>query len=281
MPPWNELLRTGRSGRMLVLLLVLLSAAVVCARLGVWQLDRAVQRGESAAAAAAAKAAVAPPEPLTQVLAPQTSFPSALVAHTVTVSGTFEPDQLLVTGRVHAGTVGVLVLSPLRVTATGAVLPVVRGWVPDLAAASDLMAPAAADGTVEVTGYLQVGEAAGTGVVPPGQIDAISPAELVNLWQGPIYSGYLVLSGVTPAQQGPITVLEPPTTASSGGLNLQSLSYALQWWIFGGFALLLWGRMVRDETQDRLAPADAAVGAAGPPDAPSSPAPSAVATSER
>ena len=254
MPPWNELLRTGRSGRMLVLLLILLSAAVVCARLGLWQLDRAVQRGENAAAAAATLAAAAAPEPLTQVLAPQTSFPSALVAHTVTVSGTFEPDQLVVTGRVNAGADGVLVLSPLRVTATGALLPVVRGWVPDLAAAAGLLAPAAADGTVEVTGYLQVGEAAGTGAVPAGQIDAISPAELVNLWRGPIYSGYLVLSQVTPAQQGAITALDPPTTPSSGGLNIQSLSYAVQWWVFGAFALLLWLRMVRDETQDRLAP---------------------------
>ncbi len=236
---------------MLVLLVILLSAAGVCARLGVWQLDRAVQRGELAAAAAAAEASTADPLALTEVLAPQTSFPSGLVAHTVTASGTFEDGQLLVAGRVHDGVDGVLLLSPLRVTATGAVLPVVRGWVPDLAAADGLTAPA---GTVEVTGYLQVGEAAGQGGSPSGQIDAISPAELVNLWSGPIYSGYLVLSEVTPAQQGPITLLDAPSTGGGAGLNLQSLSYALQWWLFGGFALLLWARMVRDGTQDRLAP---------------------------
>lgn len=236
---------------MLVLLVVFLAAAAVCARLGMWQLDRAVQRGEVAAAAAAAEAAVADPDPLETVLEPQTGFPSALVARTVTARGTFEDEQLLVPGRVHEGVEGVLVLSPLRVSSTGAVLPVVRGWVPSLAEASALTAP---PGAVEVTGWLQVGEAAGTGAMPAGQIDAISSAELVNLWSGPIYSGYLVLSASIPAQDGGLAVLDPPRTSSSGGLNLQNLSYALQWWLFGGFAVLLWARMVRDETQDRLHP---------------------------
>ncbi len=236
---------------MLVLLVILLSAAAVCARLGVWQLDRAVQRGETEAAQAAVEAARAEPEPLTEVLAPQTSFPSDLVAHTVTAAGVFEPGQLLVPGRVRDGVEGVLVLTPLRVGATGAVLPVVRGWVPDLAAGAGLAAPS---GSVEVAGYLQLGEAAGQGGMPDGQIDAISPAELVNVWTGPIYSGYLVASDVAPAQAGPIELLTPPTAPGGGGLNLQNLAYALQWWIFGGFAVLLWGRMVRDETQDRLAP---------------------------
>ena len=236
---------------MLVLLVVLLAAAAACARLGVWQLDRAVQRGANDAAAAAVEAAGASPEPLTQVLAPQTPFRSDLVAHTVTASGTYGTDQLLVPGRVNGGAEGVLVLSPLRVAETGAVLPVVRGWLPDVAAAEGLAAPV---GTVEVTGYLQLGEAAGGGRMPAGQIDAISPAELVNLWGGPIYSGYLVLADASPAPDGAITLLEPPTTGSGGGLNLQNLAYALQWWIFGAFAVVLWGRMVRDETQDRLAP---------------------------
>ncbi len=236
---------------MIVLLVILLAAAAVCARLGVWQLDRAVQRGEVAAAAAAAEAATADPEPIETVLAPQTGFPSALVAHAVTARGTFEDGQLLVPGRVLDGVEGVLVLSPFRVATTGAVLPVVRGWVPSLEEAAGLAAPS---GPVELTGWLQVGEAAGTGAAPSGQIDAISPAELVNLWSGPIYSGYLVLTDSSPAQEGPLEVLDPPRTSSSGGLNLQNLSYALQWWLFGGFAVLLWARMVRDGTQDRLHP---------------------------
>jgi len=92
--------------------------------------------------------------------------------------------------------------------------------------------------------------------MPSGQIDAISPAELVNLWGGPIYSGYLVLADARPDQESAITLLEPPTTGGGGGLNLQNLAYALQWWIFGVFAVALWGRMVRDETHDRLAPPD-------------------------
>ena len=256
-------LRTARSPGMVGLLVVLLAAAAVCARLGAWQLDRAELRGEAEAAEIAREREAAPPETFVDVLAPQTPLPADLVGARVEVTGEFEPGEVLVTGRALDGEVGVLVLAPLRVAGPdggpGALLPVVRGWLPDAAAASGL-APAPA-GEVEVVGYVQSGEAAGTvgGPAGPGDdapadadlpvVDAISPAELVNRWGGPMYSAYLVLAQTDPPQDDALRVLPPPTVPG-GELNVQNLGYALQWWVFGLFAVGLWLRVVRDRTRD-------------------------------
>ncbi len=231
---------------MLLVLVLLLGAAAVCGRLGVWQLDRAQLRGDAAEEERRAELADAPTDPLADVLAPQTSFRSELVGHKVEARGVYEDDELLVPGRALDGRTGYLVLTPLRVDdAARPVLAVVRGWVAD---AGDAAAAPAPDGTVTITGYLQVGEAAGGETGAPDQVEAVSPAELVNRWGGPTYSGYLVLAASEPAQSGELALLPAPTLAG-GGLNIQNLAYALQWWIFGGFAVLLWGRLVRDETR--------------------------------
>jgi len=258
------------------MLVLLLAAATVCGLLGAWQLDRAQVRGHRAQAQHEAELAAADPVPLGDELAPQTPFRGELVARKVVVTGAYEPDgQVLVGGRVHDGAQGYLVLTPLRVSdaggahgaaASGAVLPVVRGWV---ASPDDVDVPPA--GRVAVVGYLQASEQSGGGVTD-GRADAISSAELVGAWGGPIYTGYLVLVASDPTQAGGLALLDPPTTPGAG-LNVQNLAYAAQWWIFGGFAVLLWLRMVRDEARGR--PADDE-----PDDAPPAPAPDDVAAGE-
>ena len=127
------------------------------------------------------------------MLAPQTTFTGDLVGRKVAVTGTYDADgQLLVTGRAHDGTTGLLVLTPLTHDATAPCSRSSAGWV---ATPADADAPPA--GTVDVTGYLQASEQAGTGVAD-GQTDAISSAELLNSWGGPIYTGYLVRRVVGP-----------------------------------------------------------------------------------
>ena len=240
--PPTTMLRAAVRPRMLVLLVLLLAAAALCARLGAWQLDRAQVHGAAAAERHTAELVAAPAVPLDDVLVPQTTFTGDLVGRKVAVTGTYDADgQLLVTGRAHDGTTGLLVLTPLTTT-DGAVLPVVRGWV---ATPADADAPPA--GAVDVTGYLQASEQAGTGVAD-GQTDAISSAELLNSWGGPIYTGYLVVSSSDPAQCDSVALLDPPTKPGAG-LNIQNLAYAAQWWIFGAFAVLLWLRLVRDEAR--------------------------------
>lgn len=234
---------------MLVLLAVFLIAAAVFARLGAWQLDRALARGEARAQAEVAATASAPAEDLGEVLAPQTTFTSDLVARHITTVGEFEGDQVVVLGRYHDGEQGVLALAPFRVADTGALLAVVRGW----AATVDEISPAPT-GDVTLTGWLQAGEAVGEGF-EGDTTDAVSPAELVNRWGGPIYTGYLVLE--SPTQTG-LAMLEPPGRPDAG-VDWRNLGYALQWWLFGLFAVALWWRMVGDEAreivQDREVPA--------------------------
>lgn len=226
--------------RSLVLLLVLLAATLVCGRLGTWQLDRAQVHGAAQAERRQQQLVAAPPVPLAEVLAPQTAFSGDLIGRKVAVSGTFDADeQLLVDGRAHDGRPGALVLTPLR-TADGAVLPVVRGWV-----AQDADADRPPAGRVDVVGYLQVSEEAGSGIAD-GRADAISSAELLNVWQGPIWTGYLVLASSEPAQASSLALLDPPRRPGSG-LNVQNLAYAVQWWVFGLFCAALWVRLVRDE----------------------------------
>jgi cytochrome oxidase assembly protein ShyY1 len=250
-------LRAAVRPRLLVVLIVLLGMAALCARLGVWQLDRAEQRGAQVERRQVAAQEAAAPGPLGDVLAPQESFGGNLVGEHVRVRGRYEPaGQLLVADRVLDGRVGYLVLTPLRVSDAGGragwtgadpVLPVVRGWVASPADARALLT--VPDGEVTVTGHLQSSEASGSADSPPGQTDAVSSAQLVNTWGGPIYSGYLVLAQSQPAQPAGLALLGPPTLGGGegGNWNVQNLAYAFQWWIFAGFALFLWLRMVRDE----------------------------------
>ena len=248
--------------RMLVLLVVLLGAAALCARLGAWQLDRAQVPAERADRAAAAEAAVT--VPLEEVLAPQTSFGGDLLGREVSVTGTYEAGgQLVVPDRALDGRTGAIVLTPLRVdggAVPGAVLPVARGWV---ASPGDAGPPPA--GEVSLTGYLQASEAAGTLDPGAGTAESISTAQLVNLWGGPIYSGYLVLATSSPDQPDGPAALPPPQPRGGDGWDLRNLGYALQWWIFGLFAVLLWGRLVRDEALGE--PVPGAGDAPAPPNA--------------
>ncbi len=251
--------------RMLGLLVLLLAAAAVCGRLGAWQLERAEVRGAAAEERRAAEIAAARPVPLDDVLVPGASVTGEMVARKVVATGTWEPGTLLVEGRAHDGTTeGALVLTPLRVDAAdagepharepgagdpgadggGALLPVVRGWTPGADPVPDLPA-----GPVTVVGWLQGGEEAGAAVVG-GRTDAISPAQLVHVWDAPVYTGYLVVASVEPADPADLELLDPPTRAGTG-LNIQNLAYAAQWWIFGLFAVGLWWRLVRDEAAGR------------------------------
>jgi len=245
---------------MLTLLVLLTAAALACGLLGSWQLDRAELRGAQAAQEAREAILGAPPQAIGELLGPQETFPGELVGRRATAVGVFTGEQLLVEGRAQGGEVGFLVLAELRVLDDGAgstvgepgdvpVLAVVRGWVPGAGAAP----PAVPEGEVTVTGYLQSAEAAGTGLgadgapLPEGQTDAISAAQLAGRWGTPIYTGYLVQS--EPVPPAPLVQLDPPALPGSG-FAWRNLMYAIQWWIFGGFALAIWIRSVRDEARE-------------------------------
>lgn len=273
--------RIAAHPRMIGMLVAFLLVAAVCGALGQWQLSRAVERGNLAKEHAAAELEAAGPTVLGELLAPQQSFPGRLVGRSATVTGTFEPDHtVLIPGRVLDGELGWLVVTALRVSDDGSagenwrdlsgppMLAVVRGWlpaVPDGAAAlpdgaapdfsTAPVPPAPPSGTVTITGYLQSSEAATEDTVASGQVESISTGQLVNSWGGPTYSGYLVLSVQGDDWEGDLSLMPRPTI-EGGGLNIQNLAYAVQWWIFGFFAVFLWVRMIRDAQADESAHPD-------------------------
>jgi hypothetical protein len=132
-------------------------------------------------------------------------------------------------------------------TADGASLAVAVGYV-----AVGAGIPNLPSGDAELTGRYVPSESPQVSDFEAGERTAIAVAELINLWAepGPVYSGYLV---ITDAPAGLATIAAPPPTVDPE-LNLLNLFYAIEWVIFGGFAVYLWWRLVRDE-QEKLAAA--------------------------
>ncbi|MGO1509823.1 MAG: SURF1 family protein [Actinomycetaceae bacterium] len=252
---------------MIGFLVLLLAAAVVCVQLSAWQFDRAALRGAERAVAAHEATLSADPVPLEDVLRTQTSFGADVYATGVSVTGEWEQDhQVLVVDRAVEGAEAVLVVTSLRLTDgpdAGAMLPVLRGWLPadqveisaEGAVAEDPGALTVPDGQVEVVGHLSNSEQVRDGSTAPGTELSISSGALAGAWGGPTFSGYLVQGahdgeGWVGLDDG-LTQAPDPTIAVDTGFNLQNLAYAVEWLVFGGFALWLWWRLVRDDALDR------------------------------
>ena len=240
-PPYRGgVLRAVLRPAPLALLALALAIATACALLGQWQVERS--------RASAVRPALETVVPLTDVLEPATTFTGDVDGQLVRAEGTFTGgEQVLVDGRLQDGTPGRWVVAPLAVAGGGepALLPVVRGWVPegtDLAAAAALVPPT---GAVAVTGRLIAGEPP-QGVPPAGGaipvLAALSPTDLVNVWDARLYTGFVIAE--EPAAQAPLqpVVSSAPTT----GTDWRNISYALQWWLFAAFAVVIWWRTVRD-----------------------------------
>lgn len=272
----RDYLRVALTGRMIALLIFFLIAAVICMLLASWQLDRAGARGAAEADTAHTELLAAEVLPLEDVLSPQTSFREQHLAVPVEVTGEFG-DQVYAPGATIDGEDAVLVITELQVTAgehAGAMIPVLRGWVPpaDFDHAEDSAEAFAAElqraeaepplttpsGEVTVTGWLKDSELGRTSP-GPGLVSSVSTAELASLWGGPTWTGYVVefAASAEPATRvgssspAGLAHATPPAPAQESGLNIRNLAYAIEWVIFGGFALALWVRMVRDNVRNR------------------------------
>jgi cytochrome oxidase assembly protein ShyY1 len=251
----------------LALLVLALAVASVCALLGQWQAERSQSTGGRPELERAV--------PLIDVLAPATTFTGAVDGQVVTAAGEFTGgEQVVVRGRLQDGAPGRWVVAPLAVVpADGgepALLPVVRGWAPGETGP----VPPPPQGPVQVRGRLIAGEPPqGVSTGPDGAavVRAVSPADLVNVWDSRLYTGFLIAA--EPVPDPPLQVV--PSRAPSGGTDWRSLSYALQWWLFAAFAVVVWWRLVRDRYL--LPPPGAAGDGAGqdgwedPPAAPAHP----------
>lgn len=238
-----------------VLLVVVVAGCVV---LGAWQWGR-IQQG---------RVIVQPSSdvrvPVTDLFAPGEPLPSAAVGVPVTVSGRYDPAaQLLVPGRRQDEAAGYWVLTPL-VTGGGDLIPVVRGWSPT--AAGPALAPPS--GRVLIEGRLLASEGEGlrrqsSVALPDGQVEIVNTAELLSLWEGDLYQGFVALS-----DQDPTSALAPVDlpTQEKRPISWQSLAYTVQWWLFAAFAVFFWVRMLQADLADQRSArrADGTTGHDGP-----------------
>ncbi|MEW1550159.1 SURF1 family protein [Streptomyces tsukubensis] len=218
-------------------------AIPLCIFMGTWQLGRFEDRAEAQKEAERAPTAEElKPTPLDELL----PVDKETSGRTATASGSYG-EQFLVPGRQLEGRTGSYVLTLLK-TDGGRALPVVRGWLPEGAAA-----PAAPAGRISVAGALQASETVGkdgvhaAGGLPRGQLAMISAASLVNVVPDQVYDGWVTL---TEADAGLRPV--PATLPEGAGLDLkafQNLGYSGEWFAGVAFILFMWVRLFRREVE--------------------------------
>lgn len=235
---------------------VLAVAAVVAAGLlGRWQYD-AWQAGREDRAAALVNAA---PRPLGSVMTADQAFPGASIGRPVQLSGRWLPGSTVyVADRDLDGRDGVWAVTPVAVCrsscARAPAMLVVRGWAPSV---EDVTA--APSGRVRVTGWLQPGEGSGLSDSDPGDdvIPEMRIADAIQHVDQDLYGAYVIARDVVATDPAGGTAradsgtLEPVTPASlpqaTAFTSLRNFLYALEWWVFGGFAAYVWWRWCRDE----------------------------------
>jgi len=235
------------------------AAFVVCGALGLWQWNRASEQGEGRSPD--------PAVPIAAIVEPASNAGPGIGRAVWTEGEWADEDVALVPDREVDGEAAVLVVRAFRVSAdasgTGqeATLPVIVGWLaPEDVDAFDTAAGQAS----RVEGYLQSSEGAAP-VAPPEQAppdgafwsSGLSPAVLAQTWESPLYSALLASSE---AEQGTRALPSPEPECS---LDFRSLTYALEWWLFGAFFVFISARWIRDN--GRAAPASDAAAAPDEP----------------
>jgi cytochrome oxidase assembly protein ShyY1 len=217
-------------------MVVLVAAAAL---LGLWQLDAWHTRR----ADEARDLTRADPVALSSVIGPDDPFPGRSVGQPVTLEGDWVPaGTVFVSGREHEGHDGYWMVTPLAVGGpSGSAIPVVLGWVADPG-----QAPSPPAGSARLVGWLQPPE--GTGAVDDDPTDDVLPqlriADLVQHVDQDLYGAYVVAQdGVGGLPAADLSQLPDAGTFTA----IRNLLYAIEWWVFGGFAVLIWWRWVGEQ----------------------------------
>lgn len=222
--------------------LLMVVCVAIAAGLGLWQLDAWQTRRDDAARDLSDKPAVA----LGTVMTGDSPFPGRSLGRPVEFSGSWLGSNIYIADRYDDDTRGYWVVTAVKVDGTDSAMAVVRGWSPK----ADVPAPS---GDTDVVGWLQATE--GSGPFDEDPQDEVIPtmriASLVEKVDADLYSGYVVAkqvsTGSTPVDDPELRPVTPSSVPSvSGTTALRNLLYAIEWWIFGGFALFVWVRWCRD-----------------------------------
>lgn len=224
-----------------------LLAVAAFVSLGAWQWDRARTRDSGPPPTAPALGTA---RPLAEVVGAQNLVTPDNRGVAVTVTGRYDmAHQLLSPGHDLLGTAGFYVVTPL-VTSAGQAATVVRGWVPGQQQPGAAV-PAPPSGQVTVRGYLAPSEtplpAGMAGVLPAGQVERVTTADLVNRWPYRLYDGSVLLADQQPPTVPALATVPPPLPPAVTHWSVQSLTYALQWWLFAAATVWMWAAAVRKE----------------------------------
>lgn len=208
-----------------VALAVVLGAVFV--RLGIWQLDRRMERRVMNGRVSAQLRRA--PVPVTALLAD-----SDAVNRRATVTGT--PDvlnEIVVTGRSRNGSPGVHIFTPVKVTGGDTAVLVNRGWVYSADAASVDLSRWRETRT-SFTGFTQpLPSAEPAGTPPAGRaMRQLSHPRIARLIPYPVHRLYLVAQDSVSGDSVPARLDAP--LLSDG----PHLSYAIQWFAFAAIALI-------------------------------------------
>lgn len=234
----------------------LLMAFMVAATavLGLWQYD--VSQGHKSRKEQELEQAA--PVPLTSLMGPHAEFVANGTGRPVVVSGSWVPSgTVYVENHAHAGVEGYWVATPLAVgtNPTGPAVYIVRGWVRHAGTA-----PAAPTGPARVVGSLQPPE--DSGEIDRNPSDDVLPelrmVDALDKVKNDLYSAYIVAdhgrpswpAADVPSNDGTAgLVLGTPNSTPTAGFTtgLRNFLYALEWWMFGIFAIYVWWRWLRDE----------------------------------
>lgn len=209
------------------------------------------------------------PVPLTSHLEPAEPLMAREADQMVTASGHFlEGKQVLVENRLQNEELGYWVVAAFKVDGAPGenTIPVVRGWQPD----HSTPAPAPS-GELSLTGRLLPTEGPISQDAGQPAYASLSVAELINVWDVPSYSGFLVAGPVTGADGADLGAAASGLTQVDVGpqpqerqINWLNVFYGIEWVVFAGFAIFLWYRLVADDyRRQREDIADAAAIAAG------------------
>jgi surfeit locus 1 family protein len=228
---------------------LLVVVALVCARLGVWQLHRLHERRAANAAALAARR-----EPVVDLAA--SSLPRTLANRRVRGSGRYDRGhEIVLRGVTFEEAPGVQVVTPL-VLASGAAVLVKRGFVPAPDAVTADLAGLDETGVVTISGLalpIDSSRRRGVPLTRDGQttwarLDLPALREALPYPLLPVY----VLQAPDPALPRSPRRLQVP--ALDDGPHL---SYALQWFAFATTALIVAGILAfRSPERSPVHPAD-------------------------
>ncbi len=232
--------------RWIALIIAAISFTLACYFfLAPWQFDRNAEQSAQNKAISAALAA--DPVAIDRLMSTEAQPPDDAIWHTVTATGSFDPDGQAYIRLRHDNDGGPAfeVVVPF-VTAAGPTVLVDRGYVPFQSVQAGAALPALPEGTVTVHGRIkadQIDPKHRPAVsAPDGRNEYTAAASTIIDTDTPVYRGYLQLE---PHSPGVIEAIALPEQDSG-----PFFSYAIQWLSFGAIAVIGLGYFIYREFTD-------------------------------